>query len=242
MVPIAAVILADPTRTRFAGLDLNERAAHIAHRAGIFDVHFVGTAAPSEEVVARLRHAGWRVTVTVKDGRPLEDAPLARTVVVLPARTIIEPAALSALIQQASSRPLDPALVVSPQDRRKTHVLRIVDDTVSSVMGDGNAVTTGIAILPEAALARVRHVWEYSDAIHRLAKTGSLRALTATDWFCVPLEPKTDVSAVERDYLSHTGGDQGVLARLQSAARRAAAIRLVPGSWSLVPSRGEPAY
>jgi hypothetical protein len=242
MVPIAAVILTDPTRTKFAGVDLNERAAHIAHRAGIFDVHFVGNAPPSDEVITRLRHAGWRVTVSVKEGRPLEHAPLARTVVVLPARTVIEPAALSALIHQASLRASDPALVVSPQERRKTHVLRIADDTVSSVMGDGNAVSTGIAILPEASLARVRRVYDYSDVIHRLAKSGSLRALTATDWFCVPLDTRSDIRAIERDYIAHTGRYEGVFARLQSAARRAATIRLVPGIWNLIPSRGQAAY
>ena len=211
MVPIAAVILTDPTRTTFAGIELNERAAHIAHRAGIFDVHFVGDAPPSDDGLVRLRHAGWRVTITVKNGRPLEDAPLAKTVVVLPARTIIEPAALVAIMQQASARAEDPALVVAPQERRKSHVLRIVDDTVTSVMGDGNAVSTGIAILPEASLARVRRVWDYSDAIHRLAKTGSLRALAATDWFCVPLDARSDIGALERDYLSHTGRREGLL-------------------------------
>ena len=239
MVPIAAVILTDSTRTTFAGLDLNERAAHIAHRAGIFDVHFAGDAPPSDETLARLRGAGWRVTVTVKDGRPLESAPLAQTVVVLPARTIIEPAALVALIQEAASRPSDPALVVSPAERRRTHVLRVVNGTLTTVMGDGNAVSTGIAILPEASLARVRRVWDYNDAIHRLAKTGSLRALTASDWFCMPLGPRADVKTIERDYQSHTGRSEGVFARLKSAARRAATIRLVPGNWNLAPWRGE---
>ena len=242
MVEIAAVILTDSTRTKFAGLELNERAAHIAHRAGIFDVHFVGDAPPSDDVLARLRIAGWRVTVTVKEGRPLETAPLAQTVVVLPARTIIEPAALVALIQQASLRPSDPALVVAPADRRKSHVLRMADGTLTSVMGDGNAVSTGIAILPEASLARVRRVWDYNDAIHRLAKTGALRALTASDWFCVAADARADMHAIERDYLAHTGRSEGVFARLQSAVRRAATIRLVPGTWPLVPSRGEAAY
>jgi hypothetical protein len=230
MVPIAAVILTDSTRTKFAGLELNERAAHIAHRAGIFDVHFIGEAPPSDDVLARLRAAGWRVTVTVGEGRPLETAPLAQTVVVLPARTIIEPAALVALIQQASLRPSDPALVVAPAEHRKSHVLRMTDGTLTSVMGDGNAVSTGIAILPEASLARVRRVWDYRDAIHRLAKTGSLRALTATDWFCVPLDAKTDVRTLERDYIAHTGASAGLLT---TGARSLAA--LVTEWWNEAP-------
>jgi hypothetical protein len=82
-------------------------------------------------------------------------------------------------------------------------------------------------------------VWDYSDAIHRLAKSGSLRALDATEWFCVPLGATSDVAPIERDYMAHTGRDEGVFARLQSAARRAATIRLAPGIWNLVPSRGE---
>jgi hypothetical protein len=221
MVPIAAVILTDSTRTSFAGLDLNERAARIAHRAGIFDVHFAGAAPPSDDVLARLRAAGWRVTVAVREGRPLETAPLAQTLVVLPARTIIEPAALVAVIQQAASNPSDPALVVAPADRKKSHVLRNVDGTLMSVMGDGNAVSTGIAILPEPALARVRRVWEYSDMIHRLAKSGSLRALEATDWFCVPLDTRTDVRTLERDYLARTGRRAGLIA---TGARSLAAL------------------
>ena len=242
MVPIAAVILTDSTRTTFAGLDLNERAAHIAHRAGIFDVHFAGTAPPSDEVLARLRGAGWRITVSVKDGRPLEHAPLAETVVVLSARTIVDPATLVQLIRDAAADPESPALVVTPTERRKDHVLRVLDGVLMSVMGGGNATSAGIAILPEPALAQARRVWDFDNAVHRLAKTGTLRALTSERGFCVPLAPRSDLRAIEREYLAHTGRRVGVFARLQSAARRAATIRLVLGTWNLVPSRGEAAY
>jgi hypothetical protein len=241
MVPIAAVILTESSPTKFAGVDLNERAARIAHRAGIFDVHFSGGAPPAGDTLARLRAEGWRVTVSVSEGRPLETAPLAQTVVVLPARTIIEPAALVSLIARASKTD-QPSLVVTPAERRKSHNLRIEGETLRSVMGDGNAISTGIAILPEASLARVRRIYDYNEAIHRLGKSGVLRALTTDQWFCRALAAKEDLRAVEREYAAHTHSQEGVFARLQSAARRAAAIRLVPATWNLVPSRGEPAY
>lgn len=211
MLPIAAVILTDSTRTSFAGVDLNERAARIAHRAGIFDVHFAGDAPPSDAVLMRLRSAGWRITVSVSDGRPLLAAPLAETVVVIPARTIIEPAALVAMIREASAKPSSPALVVTPVTRGKSHILRITDGVLNSVMGDGNASSTGIAVLPEASLAAVRRVFDYSDAIHRLAKTGTLRALTVTDAFCATLDTRTNVTAMEREYVARTGGGARLL-------------------------------
>ena len=134
------------------------------------------------------------------------------------------------------------ALVVTPTERRKDHVLRVLDGVLTSVMGGGNATSAGIAILPEPALAQARRVWDFDNAVHRLAKTGTLRALTSERGFCVPLAPRSDLRAIEREYLVHTGRRVGVFARLQSAARRAATIRLAPGTWNLVPSRGEAAY
>jgi hypothetical protein len=164
-------------------------------------------------VLARLRGAGWRFTVSVTEGRPLEAAPLAETVVVLPARTVIEPVALVSLLRDAAAQPQAPALVVTPDQHRKSHALRVSDGVVMSVMGGGNAESTGIAILPEPSLARVRRVWDYSDAIHRLAKVGTLRALSTAEWFCVPLDRKADLEALHRAYRVRTGSAEGLFTR-----------------------------
>jgi hypothetical protein len=220
MLPIAAVVLTDSTRTRFDGVDLNERAAHIAHRAGIFNVHFAGNAAPSDEVLERLRAAGWPVTVSVQVARPLSEAPPARTIVVLPACTIIEPAALVELLHGVGRDAASPALIVTPDQRRRNHVLRVADGRVASVIGDGNATSTGVAVIPSESLERVRGVWDYGDVIHRLAKTGTLRAVTAAPRFCATLDRTSDVAAIEREYQRRTGRSEGLWAASQSVMAR----------------------
>ena len=62
-------------------------------------------------------------------------------------------------------------------DARKNNVIDVDDDRVTSVIGDGNAAPAGVAVIPYSLVHRIMHVRTMTDAIHRLAKNGDLRAV-----------------------------------------------------------------
>ena len=59
----------------------------------------------------------------------------------------------------------------------KSKIIDVDGERIASVVGDGNAVSAGIAVIPRSLLSRVLQVRTMTDAIHRLAKTGDLRAV-----------------------------------------------------------------
>jgi phosphatidylglycerophosphate synthase len=88
-----AVIVIDRAteQMRFLGLNLVERAALRAARAGIRRVHLVGEGAPDGDVVWRLRRRGLIVTCAyMKDG-VFETAPQTGRLIVIPTDLIVEP-------------------------------------------------------------------------------------------------------------------------------------------------------
>ena len=74
------------------------------------------------------------------------------------------------------------------------------------MQGDGNAATTGIAVLPITSVDRVRTARDMRDALHRLSKAGALRAvpMTGADGFCMALPETFNLTAVERAYVRQT--------------------------------------
>jgi len=204
MLPIAALIVTDETGARFSGVDLNERAALAAHQAGIHHVYFAGRHQPDLAALLRLRAQGVFAAAQLGWPRPFADLPPARTIVVLEARTIVEPEALKAMVDEGSRAPQHATLVVIQGPERKNSLIRVTDGRVVSVIGDGNAMSAGIAVIPGDLILKINGVCSMRDAIHRLSKGGTLRALSAEPHFCVPLAAGADIPAIERSYYRHT--------------------------------------
>ena len=204
MLPVAALILTDPEGVRVGGVDLNERAALVARAAGIRHVYFTGARAPGLKSMVRLHARGIHANAVPGWPRPFATVPEARRLVVLSARTMIEPAAIVAMLEESASNVHTPALAVRVGDGRKDGLLHAVDGIVSSVMGDGNATSLGVAIVPGELLPRLRSVWTMQDAIHRLAKTGELRAVSTAPFFCRAIDLDEDLGETERKYYRRT--------------------------------------
>ena len=206
MLPIAALILTDRTAGRFLGTDLNERAALSAYRAGIDHVFFLGDLLPDEDMRHRLQAEGLAVSIAPGWSKPLTGAPPARLLVVIPARTVVDPSALKAILRVAADTPGEPALAVDTRPEARQQFLTVSDGFVTSVQGDGNAATTGIAVLPIASIDRVRTARDMRDALHRLSKAGALRAVpvTGADGFCMALPETFNLTSVERAYVRET--------------------------------------
>ena len=93
MTTETAVILIDEAseQMRFLGVNLVERAALSARRAGITRIHIVGRTLPDGDLVWRLRRRGLVVTCAeLKDG-VFETAPQTGRLVVIPTDLIVEP-------------------------------------------------------------------------------------------------------------------------------------------------------
>lgn len=204
MLPLAALILTDNSGATFTGVDLNERAALVAHQAGIPYVYFSGRRQPDLATLARLRMRGVFGTDLLGWPRLFAEMPAARRIVVLDARTVIEPAALAAVLRDAVAAPDSAWLVVDMGPERKNSLIRVTDGRIMSVMGDGNAMSSGIALIPGTYLPKLSVVRTMQDAIHRLAKTGDLRAMSVAPYFCQSIGPDADVSQIERAYARHT--------------------------------------
>jgi uncharacterized C2H2 Zn-finger protein len=203
MLPIAALIVTDDSGAHFSGVDLNERAALVAHHAGIAHAYFVGRGQPGLASMRRLHARGLFASGLPGWPRLFAGLPAVRVLVVLDARTVVEPGALKAAIEDASTAPQQAALVVHLGPERKNSLIRVIDGRVVSVLGDGNAMSTGIAVIPGDLLPRIRGVRSMLDAMHRLSKAGKIRALNAEPYFCVPLPRNARIAAIERSYYRH---------------------------------------
>jgi hypothetical protein len=205
MLPIAALILTDDCGDQFLGTDLNERAAMVAHSAGIDHVFFVGRNLPSIGLLARLRAKGVFASGLLEHPKVFSGVPPTEQLVVLPARTVMDTDAFKTILRQSAEDHRKAGLVVNQGPQRKNSIIEVsADGLVTSVMGDGNATSTGVVIVPRHLQSRISTVWSIHDAVHRLAKGGQLRALTAESFYCRPLEVKANVAAAEREYRRHS--------------------------------------
>jgi hypothetical protein len=200
MLPIAALILADSSHRTFGGVNLNERAALMANAAGIHTLYFMGTQLPDIAAMKRLRASGAFAIGLLGWPRLFAGVPNAEILVVVDARTIIEPATFREIVADARGSAGRAALLVDEGELRKDSLIRVADGRVTSVMGDGNAMNCGVLIVPHHLIERVRSVWSMRDAVHRLAKTEQLSALAIGDRFCRVLDGSGGVAAVEREY------------------------------------------
>ena len=142
MLPVTALILADEPTVRSTELELTERAALAARRAGIEHVHIVGDDLPSPRAVRRLRTYGMTVTCAPLEGRPFGSTPTAR--------------------RCGGTAPIDPAALA-----RLVHEATFEDD--AQVVTDGSAPVGGITVLSDRALAAVRSASSVVDALQQLA-------------------------------------------------------------------------
>ena len=203
MVPTAALILTDDSGARFDGVMLNERAALAAHDAGVSVVTFTGRVQPDLTMLRRLRSRGIAAVNQLGWPRLFASVPAAHLLVIVDARTIIEPGVIEGAIAAAAWSRESAVMAVSLGPRRKNSLIGVAAGRVRSVMGDGNAMSAGVTVVPEPLLARLRGVRSMRDAVHRLASSDSLRALPCEPFFCAPIGIGTDLVALEREYRAH---------------------------------------
>lgn len=217
--PVAALLLDDepesPAReapcgkTMVGGLTLVERAALASQRAGIAHVHLVGGCIPDSPSVQRLQARGLTVTRACLREQPFQAAPEADLLVVIPVGVVFEPRAIAALLEQARLEPGEAALAVDRRPEAGHLFVDVSQGTVRSLLADGNAASTGVAIFTPEAVDAVRHVRSVQAALGRLARIGKLRAVDVAPHFCRPLRSAADAARLERDYIRHlNGGDR----------------------------------
>ena len=179
MLPIAALILTEDAPGPVSGMDRVELAAVAAQRAGISYIYFTGRRQPNLTVLQRLRAQGVFGSHLLGWPRRLLAGLLpAQQIVVLDARMTIDQHGVESVLRAAAISPASAVLAVNVGEAQKGNVINIDGDRVSSVIGDGNATTAGIAVIPYSLVHRVMQVRTMTDAIHRLAKNGDLRAVT----------------------------------------------------------------
>jgi hypothetical protein len=200
MLPIAALILADTTGRKFAGMDLNERAALVASEAGIHHCYFKGPRLPDLAGMTRLRERGAFTLGILGGPRLFASVPNAGVIVVIDARTIVDAALVRAAVRKSMADGGQAALLIDQGPYRKDSLIQVNDGRVTSVMGDGNATNCGVLVLPQSLVARVRTVHSLRDAVHRLAKADLLAAVSSGDRFCRVLDRTGSVTRIEREY------------------------------------------
>lgn len=220
MATIAALILTDGVgglqsatsglgNTVIAGLTLTESAALAAHRAGVDRIHIVGDSMPDERALARLRARGLSITSRQGRGNPFDAAPSDTSLLVLPAGTLVEPSAITTLIECSRLSAGEAALAVDQRPEARHRFLLVGDGKVRSFVTDGNAAATGLALLTPEAVELVRQLPSAWAAFRRLTDATVLRAVTVAPHFCERLSDSPDRSRLEREYIRHrNGGDR----------------------------------
>ena len=199
MLPIAALILADATGRKFAGMDLNERAALVASDAGIHHCYFKGSRLPDFAGMTRLRERGAFTLGILGGPRLFASVPNAEVIVVIDACTIADADLLRAAVRKSMVEG-QASLLVDPGPHRKDSLIQVNDGRVTSVMGDGNATNCGVLVLPQSLVARVRTVHSLRDAVDRRTKADLLAAAPTGDRFCRVLDRSGSVARIEREY------------------------------------------
>lgn len=225
MTTIAALVLTDglegagpPTRrarsiVRFAGMDLTERAARAVHRAGIDHIHIVGNRLPDEPIVRRLRQRGLAVTCTQTASKPFEALPPVALLVVLPIDTVMEPRAVVTLLEQARLGPGEAALAIDRRPEARPRLVDVANGFVRSLLADGHAASSDLAVLTGEAVNRVRGARSARQALQRLAVAGRLRAVSVAPYFCERLHDARDVARLEYTYIRRLNGREQFFTR-----------------------------
>lgn len=223
---------ADPGRVTVAGLGVTERAALSAHQAGIDRIHVTGQQLPDHASLARLRQHGPHVTTARRRGSPLLDAPAADALVMIPADTVIEPAALAALIEHSNLAPGGAVLMIDGGPHASNRLVKLSNGRVKSLAGDGDAASTDIAVLSPEAAFMVRDTWSARQAYRRLARFGILHAFDAAPHVHARGTPADDAERIE-------GASSTRVAEDLERARLVTKLRLEPPSDSGTLGEGE---
>lgn len=189
-----------------AGLSGTERAALTARRAGIDRVHFSGQEIPDQAMIDRLERRGLIVTATERRGSPFLDAPTADRLVVLPAETVVDPAALVGLIARSTRMTVGAVLMIDRRLEAPNRLVKLSGDRVVSLLADGDVASTDIAILSPEAVFMARDTVSVRQAYRRLARYGILHAFDPAPCFCERLKSPADAARIERAYLKTFGG------------------------------------
>lgn len=195
--------------TVFAGLTLVERAVLTAQRAGIDRIFIAGEHLPDGQVLQRLRARGLAIVCTLTRGHnPLGAAPPDSTLVLLPVDTLVEPAAIRALLEGAALGAGEGALAVDPRPEARHRLLDVGDGSVRAFLTDGNAAATGVALLTSQAVESSRRAPSVWSGLRRLAQAGRLHAVSVHPHFCERLYDGSDRARLEHEYIRHlNGGD-----------------------------------
>jgi hypothetical protein len=172
----------------------------VASEAGIHHCYFMGPRLPDFSGLKRLRDRGAFTMGLLGWPRLFAGVPYAKTLVVIDARTIIDGPALQSVVREALAHEGRASLLVDLGPRRKDSLIKVEEGRVTSVMGDGNATNCGVLVVPQSLVARVRTVQSLRDAVHRLAKSDALAAVTTGDRFCRVLDRTGNVRTIEREY------------------------------------------
>src|SRR5262249_25489486 len=174
----------------------------------------VGPSLPAA-TAKRLRGRGIAVTSTRDLTRPFAAAPDADLLLVLSARTIVEPAAVRQFLGNLDLAPGEAALVIDDHPDATPRAVRAVDDRVTNVMCDGNCASLNLAVLSRGAADRVRRTPTLLQALQHLAQDGQLRPSSVAPSFCARLDGGAKVAELERRYLEQTnsGSRAGIITR-----------------------------
>jgi phosphatidylglycerophosphate synthase len=200
----AALVLADAGQ--FLGMDLTVRAALTASRAGIERIHIAGEHPQAVRIQKQLRQLGLNVTWTADKFMPFKLAPIADFIIVLDARTIVEPAALTQLLDEASSNKGEAVMVVDTRLSTPRRFVKISNGYVQSIAANGQAAETGLAAIPGEAAFRIRAAVSVRDAMQALARAGVLQSTTSATKFCRRIDNCHEIPRLEHEYLSRTSG------------------------------------
>lgn len=197
----------DVGRALLAGLTLTERAVLALQRAGLDSIHIAGPSVP-DEALARLRARGLTITWTPTPHHPFATVPVGSLLVVLPVVTVVEPAAIVALLERAPLGAGEGVVVVDRRPEARHRFLVVENGRVRAVLAHGNAAATGAALLTPGAVELVRYAPSVRSALGRLARSKALWAISLEPRFCRRLHGD-DWSEVERALIWHSNGGSG---------------------------------
>jgi hypothetical protein len=139
-----------------------------------------------ERALRVVNRAGIEHVQVVGDDEPFADAPIADVLLVLPERVIVEPAAIKDLLHRGLSASEDAAVMVDADD-----------------------VVTGLMMLSQGGVERVRSASRLRSGMRRLNAGANVGTVRATTRYATRLRGPRDVPRVEAEYLSHSSGANG---------------------------------
>jgi len=179
---LTALIFDDESSIAVGGLTLTERAALLAHRAGLSPVCVWGIRPLDRGSDARLRSRGISVVQRPSGCAPLQGSGDDESFVVVGPHVLFEQAALVYLIGCAGGNG-------SPVAVCEAGVARLL-------------------YLPAGAVADVRACRSVDEMVTNLTRQGAVRALSLEGVFCRRVDMAKGTQRVERDYIRHLNGGE----------------------------------